>query len=57
MKAIVCDCCGKVILIPEEEYIYGLTGVHHLVSNTLDKRELDLCDDCAEKLMKAVRDK
>ena len=55
MKAIVCDCCGKVILIPDRTNTYNNTGVHRLISDTLDECMLDLCDKCAENLMKAVR--
>lgn len=55
MKAIVCDCCGKVILLPDETCTYGETGIHRLISNTLSHSQLDLCDLCADNLMKAVR--
>lgn len=55
MKAIVCDNCGKVVLIPELGPTYGETGIHHLISHTLEVRELDLCDECATNLVEAVR--
>ena len=55
MKAIVCDSCGKVILIPDRTNIYVNNGVHRLFSDTLDVAELDLCDECANKLVEAVR--
>lgn len=55
MKAIVCDKCGKVILIPEDSGIYDPeTGVYCLI-NSKDKRNLDLCEECAEELMALVR--
>lgn len=55
MKAIVCDCCGKVILIPDRTNTYDNTGVHRLITDSHDECLLDLCDKCAENLMKAVR--
>lgn len=55
MKAIVCDCCGKVILIPDRTNTYTNTGVHRLISDTAEERLLDLCDDCADKLTETVR--
>ena len=55
MKAVVCDCCGKVVLIPDSGRIYGETGIHRLVADTLDYTSLDLCEECAGKLMDAVR--
>lgn len=56
MKAIVFDICAKVILIPDETHTYGKTGVHRLISDTLERPSLDLCEECADKLMQAVRD-
>lgn len=55
MKALVCDCCGKVVLIPESCRDYGETGIHRLIADTLDYSVLDLCQECADKLMEAVR--
>ena len=55
MKAVVCDCCGKVVLIPDSGRIYVESGIHQLFSDTLDFTKLDLCDECAGKLMDAVR--
>lgn len=55
MKAIVCDSCGKVILIPDRTNTYVNNGVHRLISDTLDAIELDLCDECAGKLVESVR--
>lgn len=55
MKAIVCDKCGKVSLIPEDSITYcPENGVYYLVSDD-GKRKLDLCEECAEELMAAVR--
>ena len=54
MKAVVCDCCGKVILIPDRTNTYTNTGVHRLISDG-EERQLDLCENCADKLTEAVR--
>lgn len=55
MKAIVCDACGKVILLSEDHTYHEENAVHHLVGNMLGRCEVDLCDDCAGKLLEAVR--
>ena len=57
MKAIVCDKCGKVILLEENRYEYSTnSGVYHLIGGAKIGRELDLCESCAEELMAAVRE-
>lgn len=55
MKAIVCDCCGKVMLIPDRTNTYDNNGVYRLISDSLDECMLDLCEDCANKLRESVR--
>jgi hypothetical protein len=55
MKAIVCDACGKVILLSEAQTYHENNGVHRLIGDILDRGEVDLCDDCAGKLLEAVR--
>ena len=56
MKAIVCDHCGKTVLIPDEVDRFSPDiGFHRLYSDTLRKSVLDLCNECAEDLIKAVR--
>lgn len=57
MKAIVCDKCGKVVLI-EDKHPYGaVEGIHTLTLNSDITREskLDLCQECAEELLALVR--
>lgn len=54
MRAIVCDCCGKVILIEEREMWQKVDGVHCVVAKP-EFIELDLCDECYNKLMDGVR--
>lgn len=57
MKAIVCDKCGKVVLL-EDKYPLGKEeGIHCLILTNDMTREskLDLCQECAEELMAAVR--
>lgn len=53
MRAIVCDCCGKVMLL--EDNHYSPEGIHHLTGCILGRSDLDLCTECAEKLIKATR--
>ena len=52
MKAIVCDCCGKVTLLDSPfhwpESVYTL-------SKGSSEADLDLCEDCADNLTKAIR--
>ena len=56
MKAIVCDKCGKVILLEDGRYEYGTgSGAFHLIGGKFADSLLDLCEDCVEELMTAVR--
>ena len=55
MKAIVCDKCGKVNLLDESKPYMFPPGIFRLVSDK-DDREIDLCEECAEELMAAVRE-
>lgn len=55
MKAIVCDKCGKVILIPDEIVYEYATGINRLSMMT-KRLEIDLCDECADELVAAVRE-
>lgn len=57
MKAIVCDKCGKVVLLPDRVNTCADVGFHQLYSDTLACSKLDLCEECAEELMKAVHEK
>lgn len=54
MKAFVCDKCGKVILLEDSKAYYAkANGIYHLVSD--DHIEIDLCEDCVQELLCAVR--
>lgn len=54
MKAIVCDKCGKVTLLEDEmPYMYP-SGVYRLFSDK-DNSVLDICEDCKNELLEAVR--
>ena len=56
MKAIVCDKCGKVVLIPDKEPAFGTkTGLYRLVSMNDGNVIVDLCEECKKELMDAVR--
>lgn len=55
MKAIVCDKCGKVVLLEDNgPYMYP-SGVYRLVNDERKEKTLDLCEDCAGELVEAVR--
>lgn len=55
MKAIVCDKCGKVMLLEDERpYLVSPAGVYRLIGER-DCHSLDLCEDCACELIEAVR--
>lgn len=53
MKAIVCDKCGKVVLLPDAPTA-APTGINRLF---MPKKgfDLDLCDECTDELIAAVR--
>jgi hypothetical protein len=53
MKAIVCDKCGKVVLLPDEP-LRCPEGINTLVMRGTH-REIDLCDECVDELVAAVR--
>lgn len=57
MKAIVCDKCGKVVLLADEYPLGKAEGIHCLTLTNDYSREskLDLCQECAEELVAAVR--
>ena len=52
MKAMVCDKCGKVILLADDNFVH--VGINTLYMRR-QNREIDLCDDCVEELEAAVR--
>lgn len=55
MKAIVCDKCGKVTLL-EDEFPYRYpSSVYRLVCESGKAKELDLCEDCADGIIEALR--
>lgn len=58
MKAIVCDKCGKVTLIEDDKPTYSEeSGVFHLIGSFGTASQIDLCKDCAQELMAAVRER
>lgn len=56
MRAIVCDCCGKTVLLSDEHPYAEPIGMNRLTGDILGRSCLDLCDKCAEKLIAAVRE-
>ena len=53
MKAIVCDKCGKVVLLPDAPTAFP-TGINRLSMPSKDC-DIDLCDECTDELIAAVR--
>ena len=54
MKAIVCDKCGKVVLMSDDELAICPEGINIL--QMLGKRQtIDLCDECTDELVAAIR--
>lgn len=55
MKAIVCDQCGKVVLLEDGEPLFGAKGMCRLTGDIFGRGVLDLCEECANKLIAATR--
>lgn len=55
MKAIVCDKCGKVILLEDDRPYCYPSGIYRLVNERGGAKELDLCEDCAGELVEVLR--
>lgn len=54
MKAIVCDKCGKVVLMEDDGLTTCTEGINIL--QMLGKRQtIELCDECTDELVAAVR--
>ena len=54
MKAIVCDKCGKVILLPDDRHTYDPENcVCQLYVG--GGPVIDLCKECADELVASVR--
>ena len=53
MKAIICDKCGKVILLSDDPMCCA-DGINKLYV-TSKKLDIDLCDECMDELVAAVR--
>ena len=53
MKAIVCDCCGNVTLLEHPFHHPGDT--YQLSGGKNEDLWLDLCEECAKNLTKAIR--
>lgn len=53
MRAIVCDRCGKVMLLPDDRL---WTDEGYTLRGMKKELNLDLCEECAEELVKATRE-
>ena len=57
MKAIICDKCGKPVLLPDDNVTCCKeNGIYHLYSDC-GRLQLELCEDCSNDLMAAVRER
>lgn len=56
MNAIVCDKCGKVMLL-EDRTCFPYPAYRLLPPDRSGAVALDLCEECAEALVSEVRDK
>lgn len=55
MKAIVCDKCGKVVLLEDgKPFMFAPIGIYRL-DNEKDGTVLELCTECGDELIAAVR--
>ena len=55
-KAIVCDKCGKVILLEDDKpYTFAPAGVFTLMHDKYPHIKMELCEDCADGLVESVR--
>ena len=55
MKAIVCDKCGKVVLLEDEKpYMCNPIGVYTLYKGGSDE-VIELCEECGNDLISEVR--
>lgn len=54
MRAYVCDTCGKVVLCADNDVFGEVAGICTLRYGKV-RRDVDLCEECVEELLKAVR--
>ena len=56
MKAIVCDKCGNVILLDDDKpYQSAPAGVFVWVHDKYLSFQMELCEDCGDEIVEAVR--
>jgi hypothetical protein len=54
MRAIVCDRCGKVVLLSDDDRVYAVpNGIVRLLSSEIG--DVDLCVECAKELKTALQ--
>ena len=58
MRALVCDCCGKVALLSDNPYsnVNAETGFYTMYQDAAERGRMDLCADCFKMLTRAVRE-
>ena len=55
MKAIVCDKCGKVVLLEEDvPYAFIPVGMYRLI-NDKGNEKFELCQECGDEMLAYVR--
>ena len=55
MRALVCDCCGKVSILSSPFDIYLETNFHQIQHCGEPNDSIEICNECFEKLIAAVR--
>lgn len=57
MNAIVCDCCGKTVLLSDSDpYFHTPKGITTLRGDPPEGLVMDLCDKCVGRLVQQVRE-
>ena len=57
MRAVVCDCCGKTVLLSDSgPYFECPKGITTLRGEPPNGLVMELCEDCVDRLLAAVRE-
>ena len=53
-KAIMCDKCGKIMLLDDDHPYAAPAGLYRLICSS-KREEIDLCDECGKELTETLR--
>lgn len=56
MKGIVCDKCGKIVLLEDKKPYEYPCGIYRLIGDS-DNIVLDICEDCSKEFFELLRNK